>query len=185
MKQTHRKCHAALGIVLAPWLLSACQSTPEPPKADPAATSSAAPRAAQTVTTNVAPTTPTPATPSPSMTATASDRVEVDVAGNKLSFTIKDGEAMKASLLKAIEQSNVEHKAELLQGTKHVAVSIDAGYLRIGIWILQAKGNDLVWRYRMHAGSQTQLSYLATVVKQSNDWVVRDVRPELGHRRPR
>jgi hypothetical protein len=119
------------------------------------------------------------------MTASASDRVEVDVAGNKVSLTLKDGEAMKAALLKALEQSNVEHKAELLQSTKPVPVSIDAGYLRIGIWILQTKGNDLVWRYRMPAGTQTQLSYLATAVKQGNDWIVRDVRPELGHRRPR
>jgi hypothetical protein len=102
---------------------------------------------------------------------------------HKVSLTLKDGEAMKAALLEAIEQSNVEHKAELLQGTEPVPVSIDSGYLRIGVWILQAKGNDLVWRYRMLSGEQMRLSYLATAVKQGDEWLVRDVGPELAHRR--
>jgi hypothetical protein len=61
------------------------------------------------------------------------------------------------------------------------AAFIDAeGTLRIGLWVLGSRGNNLYLRYR-RPGGQSAITHVAFLAKKDRNWVVGSVETELIH----
>lgn len=103
------------------------------------------------------------------------DQVSFEVAGKPVVVTLSDGEAIRAALLEQLKSSDLEAKERLITSTANAPPRIDAGVFRIGIWILQPRGDELAVTYRGPFGPRAAELYTATVTREGNQWKVGEV----------
>jgi hypothetical protein len=96
----------------------------------------------------------------------------MDVGGKRMVLTIDDGRALHAALLARVRESNLGDKDFLIARTEKAQPSLDSGDLRIGVWLLQARGDKLILQYRMPSAAVGAATFSADVIRGTSGWQV-------------
>ena len=104
---------------------------------------------------------------------TGPDRTTVTLAGAALTITLDDARAMKAALVRALDESSAEHRDHLVRMTVQAPVWIDPdGLVHIGAWLLERRQDALALTFRMPSGGTVRLGYVARVERAEDAWTV-------------
>jgi hypothetical protein len=115
----------------------------------------------------------------PNGTFAGPEQMIVQIDKEQVTVTIKEAEAIKNALIAYLRTSTLEDRDYLLRMTEQVPAWIDPdGFLRIGAWLLQARGNSLLLTYRMQQGAPVVRLFAATLAKSSKGWIITDLREE-------
>ena len=97
----------------------------------------------------------------------------VRVGASDVTVTLEDARAMRKALQGALKASDLDDRDDLVAWAQGPAWIAPDGRARVGPWMLEAHGDDLVLRYR-----EPQRSHRATVVWAAGTWKVTRVAPE-------
>ena len=107
------------------------------------------------------------------------DKTVLHVTGRDHVITLDDARAMKDALLDELKRSKIEDKDYLVRMTTKVPAWIDPdGHVRIGGWLLQARGQALVLAYRLPQGPGVIRGYVAQLKQEPPGWKVLEILPE-------
>ena len=95
-------------------------------------------------------------------------------------ITIEDAKQIRIALLKALKQSQLADRDQLIALTKPLPAWIDSdGRVMVGGWLLQLRKGELVASYRLAQDKERAIGYVASVVKVGKDWRVPQIVPEM------
>jgi hypothetical protein len=104
------------------------------------------------------------------------DQTVIHVGGREVVLTLEDARRLKTALMDHLKRSKVEDRDYLVRMTDKVPGWIDPdGRVRIGGWLLQARGDSLALTYRMPGGPGAIKAYTTRVTKEAEGWKLSDV----------
>ena len=102
------------------------------------------------------------------------ERTALRVGDAELTVTLDDAMAIEVALVDYLKKSNYEFREELLRWTGPAFIDAE-GTVRIGLWILGSRGNDLYLRYRERPGQHMAIAHVASLSKKDGTWAVTNV----------
>jgi hypothetical protein len=102
------------------------------------------------------------------------ERTALRVGDAELTVTLDDAKAIEVALVDYLKKSDYEFREELLRWTGPAFIDAE-GTVRIGLWVLGSRANDLYLRYRERPGQHMAIAHVASLSKKDGAWAVTNV----------
>jgi hypothetical protein len=107
------------------------------------------------------------------------ERVELRVGVDEVTVTRDDLRALRQALVERLRESELDGREDLIVRTEAAPAWIDVdGVPRIGGWVMQARGAELVLAYRLPASATAATGFVAKLRRDADAWTIDDILPE-------